>query len=86
MICSLGHKHLYEKASKEIPHAKAPKQMVSCDSFQKCRSHTIDQGDEYRVNRSLNFVWRDFPNSKNLIAQSVNVTTTIHYSLLHSST
>ena len=60
--------------------------MVSCDSFQKCKPHTIDQGDEYRVNHSLNFFWKDFPNSENLSAQSVNSIITIHYSLLHSST
>jgi len=46
--------------------------MVSCDSFQKCKPHTIDQGDEYGVNHSLNFVWKDFPNSENLSAQTVN--------------
>jgi len=52
----------------------------------KCKPHTIDHGDEYGVNHSLNFVWRDFSNSENLSAQSINATTTIHYSLLHSST
>ena len=60
--------------------------MVSCDSFIKCKPYTIYQGDEYGVNHSLNSVWRDFPNSENLSAQSVNATITIHYSLLHSST
>jgi len=64
MICPSGHKHLYEQAPKEISHAKAPLQMVSSDSFKKCKPHTIDKGDEYRVNHSLNFVSRDFPNSE----------------------